>query len=847
MTRIATRSVLPLALLVSVSAIAGCGGGEGLDAGPMQAPDAFVDPAVDAPDPALDAPSAETTRTTIGAAGGTARSADGLFEIIVTAGALTEDTEIAITPVASSAVPADIAATDPISVVYSVEPDGLTFGGDGATVHFHFDETPVELLRDGRYGMAFAASRSATGGEPQWQSDQFTAHHEGAVEVVASLAHLSYQWAVRHDADRNDYYLGVDFDDTHTPSVGDRWNPHIDVQSTTELGEISIERITALGGAVDIESSTFVPSTPILSTLLDYFFDASDGEARSQTTFTGGPFAADRPHVAPTAPRFYCGHEGSGHMVVSAVLSPSMPIRGVTPTFYMGVSDPEPTRCQENDGARVSILDSIPAVREDTAIVTDAMPTTSVRVETRNEGTRTVNLAASPWYVIVEPRGMPIPMGPATITAENAGGATMTATRDASTGEYTALVDDPSLWDPSVSTQVTFGAAPRSEIRPVPPFGVTFGPVSDLDTPMTLEADTRLAIRIPGELRCGVEDVLDLTVFRDIVDSFPLAGPLREGLALLADHCGVAIDALTARPFSVEISRRQRALAVMPDTASVEVGRAITLDGASLLATCGAARPTFCFDRCVDTMADPMNCGGCGLVGTEVCDGVDNDCDYTRDEECPIGIAWSGGGDRDSSGMIGDVTSASFGSYGDSCPYFSPFLGFCGTANGDGTVRAFNAICGDVAWERTGPDVFTLTVTEAPHAGGIFCEGGTFSPSGGMVISARCPAGMIADGVTGMAPSMGHIGQIGATCSRWGVVRHPTHGWVLQRLERGTSTTIGTGAGMPFSFMLADDPVTGAPGALRQLSVRYRSTAPGGMPGGALWFSVAGSPQILDF
>ena len=45
---------------------------------------------------------------------------------------------------------------------------------------------------------------------------------------------------------------------------------------------------------------------------------------------------------------------------------------------------------------------------------------------------------------------------------------------------------------------------------------------------------------------------------------------LREGLALLATHCEQTIEALTGRPFTVELSRRRSALEIMPDyTASV--------------------------------------------------------------------------------------------------------------------------------------------------------------------------------------------------------------------------------------------------------------------------------------
>jgi hypothetical protein len=842
----ALRATCTLALTAALLA-GGCGGDAGIDASTSDE-DAGTErldaPGLDAS--ALeDAASSGSTRTTIGPAGGTARSADGLFEIIVPAGALTEDVELVITPVATADVPSDVAATDPISTVYSVEPDGLTFGGDGAIVHYHFDTTPGVLVRDGRFGAGFPVSRSASGGTPEWQAEPTTLHHEGIVDVLSSLAHLSYQWASARDAFGDDYFLGVVYRDDRDRGVGDRWSPVTDAQATTELGSIQFTRVAI--GAVGVVGDSPLPAEPtdLEQVAWELLGVAEDTLEDNTFALPEGPFRADRPQLLPSdAMPYVCQEAGVGRLFDRVRLQRTG--ADDTERVYLHVEDPEPTRCFGPEGVRVSILDTIPAVREDATITTSTPPAAEARVETRGEGTRTVNLADSPWFVIEEPAGSAAPMGPDTITAVNSG-ATMTATRDPMTGEYASILDDPSLWDPAAITAVTFGGRPSRDVAPVPQFGTVFGPVDGLDTRLTGEGDLRLAIRIEGEVVCGAERFLDMVLFRSIVDGLPLDGPLREGLALLATHCEQTIETLTGRPFTVELSRRRSALEIMPDyTASVDVGRAITLSGQDLLRECSGRYSMFCRDRCIDPVGDPMNCGACGRVGVEVCnDMADNDCDYYVDNDCPIRIDWSGAGDSDTSAMIGDVTSASDGSLGHGCNYTTPFTGLCGSTNTDGTVRGLSAICGSVRLVPTGPDAFDVQVTEF-HPGGISCEMASLSPSGGTRVAARCPAHMIADGVFGAAPSSGNLGQVGVSCSQWDVVRDPALGWVIRRVSSGVSPTIGSGPGMPFpAYMVGDHSTLGTPGGLRQLRGRYRGVAPMMMPGGVLWFSVAGSPPIL--
>ncbi|MFO0714516.1 MAG: hypothetical protein U0353_32040 [Sandaracinus sp.] len=803
-------------LVVGAITLAGCGGGDAIDAAlPATDSGGGIDaPGLDAPAPTDAGPASSTTISA--ATGGTASSLDGLFEIIIAPGALAEDTDIVITRVADADVPSDIAATEPLSAVYAVEPDGLVFGGDGAVVHYHFDTTPTELVAGGRFAAGFAVSRPREGGAAQWQSSPSTAIHEGHADVFAPLAHLSYQWAVAHDDHRNDYFLAADFDDPHTARVGDRWSPRIDVQATVELASASVRRRVASDSALDIEGSRGgLPDD--LDRLNEIFFGAGSVPRGTTTDIGTPPLAADRPHDAGVAPRFFCATSGEGHMVVSATFLPTgAPVFGEVSVF---VSDPEPTTCIERTGPEISILDTIPGVRDGTTITSRDPAALEAEVEARTADTHTAVLAGSPWFATFDrPGGAPSP-GPDTITATN-GGATMTATRDPVTGSYTSLVDDPAIWDGDAITRVVIDAA-SADVMPAPRIGLPFGPVDGLDTMVhgSDDGELELRVRFPGTLRCMADDVTDLVLFRRL-DGSAVAVPLREGLLLAATYCGRTIEELTGLPFVVEVTSVERAqLATSSGVVFVSVGHGLRVDGTAFTTVCTPGL-TYCFDRCVNTTTDPLNCGGCGEVPLEVCDMLDNDCDGGVDEGCP-GTIFTYSSDDELSPHFGDTTRPAGSNNTVTCP--RAITGLCGSTNSDGSIRQILAICGVPTLRRittTTPYTFAIDVTDSSPGtclGGLTGGGWT---GGAATYEIHCPPNMVAEGFSGEATTT--IQSLRLHCTEWVPTQDATGTWVIRNGATMASPLAGSGAGgSTFSWIAPVEPVDMNPAVLRNLRNRY--------------------------
>lgn len=721
--------------------------------------------------------------------GGFATSADGLFEIYVFPGALAEDTTITITRLAEADVPAEVTATAPISGVYSVEPDGLTFAGDGAVVHYHFATTPSGLVEAGAIelrGGAFALARPATGGALDVHADPQTIHREtGAMDLYASLRHLSLQWAVRRDpASDAVLWVGADFG-AHSHEVGQEW-------SGTTVVRASLPARATIGSftTYDVVVPLLRPGLELLS---EPWRDPADPRALDEGVGrVADALVADEDHLQDPSPRWRCARAGRDRLMAVGGF-----FTGAASLGLVVLVDREETRCSEPSPVEVSILDTIHGEREAALVSIGFEPRLDARVERRPATTRTVPVPMaggepSSWFATLSPAGDPLAAGPGPITATNSG-ATMTATPDPGTGVYEAIVDDPAVWQTEAPTRFTIGGVVTDLMPPAAP-AVTFGPVDGLDTlilPDAPDAELDLRIRFPGTTSCMGSDVEDLVVFRHL-DGTVASVPLREGVELAAALCGRTAAELTARDFYVDVGTRSSEVVDLGSTSvRVTTRRTFELDGRDLVATCAAGR-TYCTDACVDTASDPAHCGGCGLAPAEICDGIDNDCDGRADSGCPARLEMQAAGFLQQSPWFGSTTGGDSENSFYCSSQFQVLDGLCGAVNSAGNLARLGPHCATIGLgiDRSAtPYRYSVALAPQPPCGST-----TGAPTTGGVFSQYCPPGMLVEAVSAAAGT--EVGQVQIRCVRWEVVETAT-GWVLRRDDASAMTlpVNGTGAG----------------------------------------------------
>ena len=811
--------VLAAAMVAQVGLSAGCGG-------PNAALDAAGSDTGAAP---LDAPSSSGVLVRA-SEGGLVESADGLFEIYVFPGALAEDTTISITRVADADVPADVAATEPISAVYSVEPDGLTFGGDGAWGYFTFPGVPPGLISSDTPPLhsTVRLHARATAGGPIEDHEGPHAYYaaDGSFYAYGRLAHLSLQWTAP-GATYQTGRLGVDWP-ASTQAVGTRFSATAVVSAPEEIPTgltylaTSQAPIRAVRGMGSRDSYLTLP--PDGARLWGHEYDVP---LPPGTTFPLVP-----------APTWRCLLAGSSSLFLATTL------------FVMTGSGPQPhhievartTSCVEEPAVEVSIFDTLHAEREELSVSIGGVPLLEARVDSRPATTQTVSLPTSTgepseWFATLSPAADPPATGPGPITATNSG-ATMTATPDAMTGEYLTVIDDPAIWQTDAPTRFMIGGVVSDVMPPSEP-RVTFGPVAGLDTtilPSAPDAELDVRIRIPGTTTCMGEDVQDLVIFRRL-DGSTVSLPLREGLELGAALCGRTVDELIAADFYIEAgTRSSKVVDVGTSTVRITTGRTYQLDGRELLATCSAPLAR-CAGACVNTSTNPMHCGGCGRMPAEVCDGDDDDCDGMTDEGCPNMLLAPASTLISSSSFGEGVGGSSELSTG--CPYPTVATSLCGNidtagAMPTGNVRALRLGCGvvELVTDRTtSPWTYSLRVTGSPPC--AISGGGS---SGGMPFDFPCPGGEVLEGIDVVAGS--HIGQIQARCARWEIL--PSSGtWIIARTSMSSSPMFGTGSGTPDGWTVPARSTSGFPGVIRSLSGRYE--VPGTfvrVEAGGAWYSL---------
>jgi len=837
------QSGLHAALVVATMGACACGGpdpspdsgGGGDDTGNV----AVDAPGLDAPRtdaPTLDAPvpSGVLVRA---AEGGIVESSDGLFEIYVFPGALAEDTTITITRVAEADVPADITALSPISAVYSVEPDGLTFGGDGAFAHYTFASVPDGLVLAGsptEYANVELVARPAVGGATEQHGDTLDVYEaDGTFHAVARLVHLSYQWVRRRLAE-GDMRLGVDWPAEvhevgttfHAPSllevpesVRDRL-----VRFSVHAGNPRVIAAVATPGA--IPSTTYDRGSYRLLTPLLFEEHSEPGFAYSL-----GAAATSGSVVLSPTPRWRCESVGRTRIVIAAdVLEPGERPDEIT------IAASRVSACVEPTPIEVSILDTIHGEREELAVSVGFAPQLEARVETRPATTRTVSMPGpggepTPWFATLSPAGDPAAAGPGPITATNSG-ATMTAMPDATTGDYLTVIDDPAIWQSDAPTSFAIGGVVSDVMPPSPP-AVTFGPVDGLDTmimPSDPDAELDVRVRIPGTTSCMGSDVRDLVFWRRL-DGSTVSVPVREGIELAAALCGRTVAELTGGDFYIDVgTRSSEVIDLGLSTVRVTTGRGFELDGRDLVATCPAGR-SYCTDACVNTATDPLNCGGCGLMPPEICDTVDNDCDGVIDDGCPRTLDWGGG-----SALVATIagTAAPVSMAGAICSGSSFLSGLCGNVDTmTGNVRSLRPICAFTTLVRptaATPDEYQIQVTSSA------CGSLGGGSSGGTPFTMACPANTFLDGFEGVTGA--YVGQLRGRCSAYDVQRRGDGTWGVVRT--GSTVTdvamAGTGTGTPFTpFILRESMTTAFPGSIRMINLLYTTGTTAGITSMAIY------------
>lgn len=202
-------------------------------------------------------------------------------------------------------------------------------------------------------------------------------------------------------------------------------------------------------------------------------------------------------------------------------------------------------------------------------------------------------------------------------------------------------------------------------------------------------------------------------------------------------------------------------------------GARCTLPNALSMCTNGACELVSCaaFHRDCDRNAangceaniltDPSNCHGCGMRGTEYCNGFDDDCDTLVDERCPTGITglttlssqsptWGGGG-----GTPYDLT----------CPPGQVVRGIFGRSGG--YLDSLGIICGA---PRLDPVTLRIVLDAGPDVGPVGGGGGT-------PFRDECPFNSMVIRVSGSAG--GYIDGISVTCVELEAVGDTTNGYLI--------------------------------------------------------------------
>ena len=248
----------------------------------------------------------EVVRASLGAAGGSLTSADGVFELVIPEGALEETVEISIRVVPRAEWPSEAVDADPIAGVYDVQPDGLELAVPALAIHA-FDGRPSV------FGAAAAplpgASHFAIAEGALEEFDTTTlVDADGDVAVVGEIDHFSLHFA--GFVDPRSLSAG-------STSSGAASEHELEVELTggaAATTDVDVEVFPLDSGAA-VSGTSYTSRTP--DPIVSRFFAPMVGTGRTfeDATLGGGGFTAS------PAPRAVCTEDATVQMLASAFAS----------------------------------------------------------------------------------------------------------------------------------------------------------------------------------------------------------------------------------------------------------------------------------------------------------------------------------------------------------------------------------------------------------------------------------------------------------------------------------------------------------------------------------------------
>jgi hypothetical protein len=180
------------------------------------------------------------------------------------------------------------------------------------------------------------------------------------------------------------------------------------------------------------------------------------------------------------------------------------------------------------------------------------------------------------------------------------------------------------------------------------------------------------------------------------------------------------------------------------------------------------------------------------LPADETCNGADEDCDATIDNGCPTAISTAAGGTSDPFGGSGGTE------FSETCPTGQVLVGFKGRATSE--IRQLQPVCGTLVLQEhrdSTPYVYTIVRTDAN-------DGTAFGGASGGTFSYTCPENEVVSGISGKADTS--VNAIAVACSSLSISGSPG-AFTVSRVAGGSSSEFGGGGGTPFSFGCPGDEV----------------------------------------